>query len=230
MRQHDVAKAIGGGLLGTLVQTLMVYGVAPVLGGQSIHVAVLRAHACAPGMLAHLLSGGVLFPLGYLWLSSQVFPGPPVLQGMLWAGLLWCTAEVILAPLLGAGVFSPALGGFPAALWALAGYLVYGATLGSIAGHQRLRAGRPPALRLRRHHRADYRQGCARAPAVGWRSHGGGGSVRARLSLGTLRLRDSVGAPQRTGGSRTMPYEHMDWGAIITALAVLGILTFLYLH
>jgi hypothetical protein len=134
MRQHDIAKAIGGGLLGTLVQTLMVYGVAPVLGGQSIHVAVLRAHACAPGMLAHLLSGCVLFPLGYLWLSSQVFSGPPVLQGMLWAGLLWCTAEVIMAPLLGAGVFSPALGGFPAALLALAGYLVYGATLGSIAG------------------------------------------------------------------------------------------------
>jgi len=53
---------------------------------------------------------------------------------MLWAGLLWAGAEVIMAPLLGAAVFSTALGGLPAALRALSGYLVYGATLGSIAG------------------------------------------------------------------------------------------------
>ena len=29
MRPYDVAKAMGGGLLGTLLQTIMVYGVAP---------------------------------------------------------------------------------------------------------------------------------------------------------------------------------------------------------
>ncbi len=134
MRPHDVATAMVGGLLGTLLQTIMVYGVAPVMAGQSINVAVLLEPSCAPGMLAHLLSGSVIFPLGYLWLSSQACSGPPVLQGMLWAGLLWFVAEVIMAPLLGAEVFSTALGGLPAALRALLGYLVYGATLGSIAG------------------------------------------------------------------------------------------------
>src|SRR5882762_828345 len=89
MRPHDVTTAMVGGLLGTLVQAIMVYGVAPVMAGQSIHVAVLLEPSCAPGMLAHLLSGSVIFPLGYLWLASQAFSGPPVLQGMLWAGLLW---------------------------------------------------------------------------------------------------------------------------------------------
>ena len=79
-------------------------------------------------------SGSVLFPLGYVWLSSRAFSGPPILQGMLWAGLLWVVAEVIMAPMLSVEVFSPALGGLPAALRALLGYLVYGATLGSIAG------------------------------------------------------------------------------------------------
>jgi hypothetical protein len=39
-----------------------------------------------------------------------------------------------MAPLLGAAVFSTALVGLPAALRALSGYLVYGGTLGSIAG------------------------------------------------------------------------------------------------
>ena len=61
-----------------------------------------------------------------------------MLQGMLWAGFIWFVAEVIMAPLLGAGIFSTALGGLPAALRALLGYLVYGATLGSVVG-----AGQP---------------------------------------------------------------------------------------
>src|SRR5499426_4040492 len=134
MRQHYVAKAMVGGLLGTLLQTIMVYGVAPMMAGQSIDGAILLEHFCAPGMLVHLLSGGVIFPLGYILLSSQSLSGPPVLQGMLWAGLLWFVAEVIMAPILGAEVFSTALGGLPAALRALLGYLVYGATLGGIVG------------------------------------------------------------------------------------------------
>jgi len=53
---------------------------------------------------------------------------------MLWASLIWCVAEVIMAPMLGVEVFSAALGGLPAALRALLGYLVYGATLGSMVG------------------------------------------------------------------------------------------------
>src|SRR5499427_8786291 len=134
MRQYYVAKAMVGGLLGTLLQTIMVYGVAPMLAGQSMDVAAITGYACAPSLLAHLLSGSVLFPLGYVWLSSRAFSGPPVLQGMLWAGLLWVVAEVIMAPMLSVEVFSTALGGVPAALRALLGYLVYGATLGSFTG------------------------------------------------------------------------------------------------
>jgi hypothetical protein len=88
----------------------------------------------AVGLLAHIFSGGVLFPLAYVYLPSQGFPELPVLKGMLWAGLLWCVTEVIIAPVLGAGVFSAALGGFPAAGHALLGYLVYGATLGGMVG------------------------------------------------------------------------------------------------
>jgi hypothetical protein len=134
MRPHDVAKAMVGGLLGTLLQTIIVYGVAPMIAGQSMDVAAMLERSCAPGMLTHLLSGSMIFPLGYVWLSSHTFSGPPVLQGMLWAGLIWCIAEVIMAPMLGAEVFSTALGGLPAALRALLGYLVYGATLGSLVG------------------------------------------------------------------------------------------------
>src|SRR5262245_3829680 len=132
MRPYNVAKAMGGGLLGTLLQTIMVYGVAPLLAGPSMAGAAITGHACAPSLLAHLLSGGVIFPLGYVWLSSRAFSGPPVLQGMLWAGFIWSVAEVIMAPMLGVEVVSTALGGLLAALRGLLGYLVCGAPLGSI--------------------------------------------------------------------------------------------------
>jgi uncharacterized membrane protein YagU involved in acid resistance len=134
MRQHYVSKAIVGGLLGTLLQTMVVYGVAPITAGQVMDVTALLAYACSPALLAHILSGSVIFALGYAWLSSQSLSAPPIVQGMLWGGLIWFVAEVVMAPMLGAEIFSSALGGIPAAMRALLGYLVYGATLGTITG------------------------------------------------------------------------------------------------
>jgi Family of unknown function (DUF6789) len=134
MRHHTVMRALEGGLLGTLLQTITVYGVMPLMLGRSVDPAAMLGHPCTVGLLAHVFSGGVLFPLAYVYLPSQGFPASPVLKGMLWAGLLWGVIEVIIAPMLGAGVFSAALGGFPAAGRALLGYLVYGAALGGIVG------------------------------------------------------------------------------------------------
>jgi len=134
MRQHTVIQAIQGGLLGTLLQIITVYGVLPLILGRSVAPTAMLGHPCAVGLLAHVFSEGVLFPLAYVHLPSQDFQGSPVLEGILWAGLLWGVTEVFIAPMLGAGVFSTALGGFPAAGRALLGYLVYGATLGSTVG------------------------------------------------------------------------------------------------
>jgi hypothetical protein len=134
MQQHTVMKAMLGGLLGTLGQILFVYGVAPLMAGHALELTALRGLPCTPGLLMHIVSGSVFYPLGYLAMPSNDMPGPPILKGMLWAGLLWVVTESLMAPLLGAAVFSAALGGLPAALRALAGYLVYGATLGGIVG------------------------------------------------------------------------------------------------
>jgi hypothetical protein len=134
MHPYTMSKAMGAGLVGTLGQTMLVYGVAPLLLGRSMDLAALLGQTCPLGLLMRVLSGSVCFPLGYVCLVSSGFPGPPVLKGMLWAGLLWGVAECLMAPLLGAGVSSAALGGLPAALWALLGYLVYGAMLGGIVG------------------------------------------------------------------------------------------------
>jgi len=58
----------------------------------------------------------------------------------------------------------------------------------------------------------------------------GGGRVRACCSRGVPRLRDRVGALQRPGGSSMRSKEPIDWSAVVTALAVLGIMAFLFLH
>ena len=145
MPQYSVSKAMLGGLLGTLGQILLVYGVAHLMAGHALELAVLRDIPCSLGLLLHILSGSMLFPLGYLAMPPHALPGPPVLKGMLWAGLLWGVTESLMAPLLGAAVFSAALGGLPAALRALAGYLVYGATLGGLVGAP-APTGREPAL------------------------------------------------------------------------------------
>jgi hypothetical protein len=134
MHAYTICKAMGAGLLGTLVQTILVYGVSPLVLGRFTDLAALPGSACPLGLLMQVFSGSVCFPLGYVCLASPGFPGPPVLKGMLWAGLLWGMAECLIAPLLGAGVSSATLGGLPAALRALLGYLAYGATLGGLVG------------------------------------------------------------------------------------------------
>jgi len=67
-------------------------------------------------------------------LSSQSLSGSLVLLSMRWAWIIRFVGVVIMVPVLCAEVFSIALGGLPAALRALLGYLVYGATLGGIVG------------------------------------------------------------------------------------------------
>jgi hypothetical protein len=104
------------------------------MAGPALEVAARRDCPCAPGLLLHPLSGSVLLPLGLLALPAHDMPGPPMLRGRLWAGCLWVALETLVASRLGAGVCSEALGGFPAALRALAEYLVSGATLGGLVG------------------------------------------------------------------------------------------------
>ena len=144
-RSCDVVKALGGGLLGTLLQTLMVYGVVPVLAGQSIPVAVLREHACAPGMFAHLLSGGVLFPLEYLWIASHAFSGPPCCRACSGRGSSgpaprssWRRCWALRSSVRRSEACRPRCGRCQGT-WSMAPLSA------ASPGHQRLRPGRPPA-------------------------------------------------------------------------------------
>jgi hypothetical protein len=134
----SLTKAVLGGLAGTVMMTMMMRFVAPLMLGHPMDIAGMLANmiggAWAMGMAAHLLNGVVIFPLVYALVIFRYLPGPPFLKGVLWGALLWLAAEAMVMPMAGAGFFSSEIGGAKAVFAALVGHLVYGALLGHIAG------------------------------------------------------------------------------------------------
>ena len=134
----NLTKAIVGGLAGTVVMSLMMRFVAPMMLGHPMDIAGMLANMMggvwAIGMAAHLMNGVVIFPLVYAFIAFRYLPGTPVLRGLLWGTVLWLAAETMVMPMAGAGFFSSEIGGAKAVFAALMGHLVYGALLGYIAG------------------------------------------------------------------------------------------------
>jgi len=134
----NLTKAILGGLAGTVVMSLMMRFVAPMMLGHPMDIAGMLANMMggvwAVGMAAHLMNGVVIFPLVYAFIVFRYLPGPPLLRGVIWGAVLWVVAEALVMPMAGAGFFSSEIGGAKAVMAALMGHLVYGALLGYIVG------------------------------------------------------------------------------------------------
>ena len=130
-------KAIAGGFIGTVMFTLMMRFVAPMMGIRMDIVAKLgeMTHTgMAGGLFMHFLNGTVIFPLIYVYLLYRLLPGAPWQKGLLWGVILWLGVEIVMMPIMGSGIFSMETGGMKAVIAALMGHLVYGAILGAIAG------------------------------------------------------------------------------------------------
>jgi len=138
----QVTKAVAGGLVGTVVMTLMMYFVAPNMTGRTIDIASelgqMMGGSWAAGMAAHFLNGVVIFPVIYVFVLFQYLPGAPVLRGAIWGVLLWLAAQMVLMPMIGNGFFSSNLGP-PSAVASLVSHLVYGGILGSMTGSRERR-------------------------------------------------------------------------------------------
>jgi len=133
----NVWRTIAGGFIGTVMLTLMMRFVAPMMGVRMDIVAKLgeMTHTgMAGGILMHFLNGAVIFPLIYLYLLYRRLPGAPWQKGLLWGVILWFGVELVVMPMMGGGMFSTEMGGMKAVLAALMGHLIYGATFGAIAG------------------------------------------------------------------------------------------------
>ena len=133
----NIWKAIAGGFIGTVMFTLMMRFVVPMMGVRMDIVAKLgeMTHTgMAGGLFIHFLNGTVIFPLLYVYLLYRWLPGAPWQKGLLWGVILWLGVETVMMPMMGGGIFIMEMGGMKAVMAAFIGHLVYGVVLGAVAG------------------------------------------------------------------------------------------------
>lgn len=134
----SVGRAIAGGLVGTILLTLMMRFVAPMMTGQKMDVAGklgdMTGMGPIAGMIMHFLVGSVIFGLIYAFVLFRFLPGAPWQKGLLSGVIFWLGLEILMVPMMGGGLFSSQMGGMKIVVAALIAHLVYGAALGLIAG------------------------------------------------------------------------------------------------
>ena len=136
------ARAALGGFVGTLAMTAMMYLVAPMMGLHMDIAAMLGSMlggSWTAGLMMHVVNGSVIFPAIYAYALYARLPGSPAIRGTVWGVALWLIAQTAVMPMMGAGVFSSAMGGMMAAMGSLIGHVLYGSLLGVIASVPELR-------------------------------------------------------------------------------------------
>jgi hypothetical protein len=133
--KSKLPRALVGGFVGTVLFTLMGMFVAPKVIGQPMDVAALIAPVLGgshtAGVIAHFVTGTIVFPIAYLVLGIRWLPGPGWLRGALFLMPLYLGAMVVVMPFLGQGLF---FGSAPKAMVALMGHVVFGMAMGAIIG------------------------------------------------------------------------------------------------
>jgi hypothetical protein len=134
----SLRRTILGGVIGTILMTLMMYFVSPVVIGHRMDIAGSLGSMMWDnwylGMMAHVAIGAGVLPLVFAYIVYGVLPGAPWLKGLLCGLILWVMAQVVVMPMMGGGIFSSRMGGMPAAMGSLIGHCVYGLALGFSAG------------------------------------------------------------------------------------------------
>ena len=133
----NLGKTVLGGFAGTLVMTLMMYFVSPVMGVKMDIAASLGSMlggSWSLGMMMHFINGTIIFPLIYAFLLFRLLPGGPLAKGISWGVILWVVAQVMVMPMMGGGFFSSKMGGMMAVVGSLMGHAAYGGLLGWISG------------------------------------------------------------------------------------------------
>jgi uncharacterized membrane protein YagU involved in acid resistance len=133
-----MGRAVLCGCVGTFAITFLMYAGGPMMGLPRMDIAAMLGGILGGwgmGMVMHILNGAVIFPLIYAFVLFARLPGSPALKGTLWGVILWVLAQIVVMPMMGAGLFGLRMGGVMPALGSLMGHIVYGALLGLIAGH-----------------------------------------------------------------------------------------------
>ena len=82
------AKVLLAGLSATIVLTLIMYYIAPMMTGSvndiAHHLSSMMGMPWLAGTVVHLVNGIVVFPLIYVAALRQRLPGPPAVRGLIW--------------------------------------------------------------------------------------------------------------------------------------------------
>jgi len=126
------SMALVGGLMGTPAMTALIFVLAPMIGMKMDIVEILAEPfgGWRMGMLVHILNGAIIFPLVFVFLLYRLLPGPPATKGVAFGVVLWLLSQLIVMPIMGAGLFSAHVGGIRAVVTLLFGHVVYGWLLG----------------------------------------------------------------------------------------------------
>ena len=123
-------RAVIGGLVGTIVFSLMMKFLAPMMIGHPMDIAVVLGAftglGTTAGVIMHFLLGTIGFAIGFL-IVGPYLPGPSWLRGVAFMAGVWFLAGLIAMPILGVGLF---FGGAKEAMAALIGHVVFGVILG----------------------------------------------------------------------------------------------------
>lgn len=127
----NLSMTLVGGLMGTPAMTALIFVFAAMMGMRMDIVEMLAQTfgGLKMGMLVHILNGVITFPLAFV-LFYRLLPGPPATKGVAFGVVLWLASQLIVMPIMGAGLFCAHAGGMRAATALLVGNVVYGWLLG----------------------------------------------------------------------------------------------------
>ncbi|MEX1275991.1 MAG: DUF6789 family protein [Bacteroidota bacterium] len=137
MNKLNLPKAAGAGIAGTVVMTMMTM-VAPMMGMPEMDIPqMLSGFMGVPvivGWLAHFMIG-TSFGLMYAYLFVAKLPGAPLIKGALFGLVPWFLAQIMVNPMMGAGLFATNTAApVMMVMGSLMGHVVYGAILGLVYG------------------------------------------------------------------------------------------------
>lgn len=133
-----LVQAIIGGIAGTILMTLMMYYVAPMMIGGPMDIAgtlgEMTGTSHTVGMIMHFMLGSLVFPAIFVALWTML-PGAPWMKGLVFGLILALIALVVVMPMAGMGMF---MANHPqpmmAVMASLLAHAVYGLMLGWWSG------------------------------------------------------------------------------------------------
>ena len=144
MKDLKLGKAIAAGFGGTLLMTMMMM-IGPSMGMPRMDIAAMLGSMFAGGSPPmgsgswlvgfgmHLIIGIVLLPVGFALISNYLPTWNAVIKGLFFGVTVWLIAQLMVMPMMGAGLFSSNLPqGRMLAVGSLLGHLLYGGVVGFV--------------------------------------------------------------------------------------------------